>query len=188
VPLSRGELGPHLTQCGVGRGLLRAKWRLHLSSCLATIDMGRKLGAVAFGEELRPHLTQRRLGRGLPPYQVASRSIQQWVGLYPFILGRSWVPSKYKIAWAEAYLHTKWHLSPSSRLATTDIGRKFGVCPFGGAATPSNTTLPGPRFTCVPSGILIQPGEGCALFSGELGPHRTQSRVGRGLPPYQVAF
>ena len=132
VPLSRGELGPHLTQCGVGRGLLRAKWRLHLSSCLATIDMGRKLGAVAFGEELRPHLTQRRLGRGLPPYQVASRSIQQWVGLCPFILGRSWVPSKYKIAWAEAYLHTKWHLSPSSRLATTVIGRKLeGCAPLG---------------------------------------------------------
>jgi len=27
---------------------------------------------------------------------------------------------------------------------------------------------------------------GCAFFSGELGPHRKQSRLGRGLPPYQV--
>jgi len=26
-----------------------------------------------------------------------------------------------------AYLHTKWHLSLSSRLATTDMGRKFGA-------------------------------------------------------------
>jgi len=29
---------------------------------------------------------------------------------------------EHKVAWAEAYLHSKWHLSPSSRLATTDIG------------------------------------------------------------------
>jgi len=27
---------------------------------------------------------------------------------------------------AEAYLRTKWHLNPPSRLATTDIGPKFG--------------------------------------------------------------
>jgi len=37
------------------------------------------------------------------------------------------------VAWAEAYLHTKWHLDPSSRLATIDMGRKFGsMLPFGG--------------------------------------------------------
>jgi len=29
---------------------------------------------------------------------------------------------------AEAYLHTKWHLNPSSHLATTDMGGKFGSC------------------------------------------------------------
>jgi len=28
-------------------------------------------------------------------------------------------------------------------------------------------------------------GEACAFFSGELGPYRTQSRLGRGLPPYK---
>ena len=51
------------------------KWRLHPSTCLATIDMGQKLGAVPLlggGGALLPHVTQRRLGRGLPPYQVAS--------------------------------------------------------------------------------------------------------------------
>jgi len=32
---------------------------------------------------------------------------------------------------AEAYLPTKWHLDPSSRLATTEVGRKLGVCPLG---------------------------------------------------------
>jgi len=35
------------------------------------------------------------------------------------------------VAIAEAYLHTKWNIDPSSRLATTDMGRKFGVlCHF----------------------------------------------------------
>jgi len=42
------------------------------------------------------------------------------------------VSIEHKIAWAEAYLHTKWHLSPSSSLATTDNGRKLGGCaPLG---------------------------------------------------------
>jgi len=39
---------------------------------LATIDMGRKVGAavpLSVGE-LGPHLIQCHLGRGLPPYQV----------------------------------------------------------------------------------------------------------------------
>jgi len=27
------------------------------------------------------------------------------------------------VGWAEAYLHTKWHLNPSSRFATMDMGR-----------------------------------------------------------------
>jgi len=39
-----------------------------------------------------------------------------------------WSPSD-KVAGAEAYLHTKWHLNPSSRLATTDMGRKLGTVP-----------------------------------------------------------
>jgi len=57
---------------------VRTKWHLHASSRLATIDMGRKLGAVPLlGEELGPHVTQHRLqGRGLPPYQVTSQFIQ----------------------------------------------------------------------------------------------------------------
>jgi len=47
------------------------------------------------------------------------------------------------VAWAEAYLHTKWHLNPSSHcLATTEMGRKLGpVSPFWGmgAGSPSST-------------------------------------------------
>ena len=44
--------------------------------------------------------------------------------------GGSWVTIEQKVAWAEAYLHTKWHLSPSCRLATTDIGQKLGAVPL----------------------------------------------------------
>ena len=37
----------------------------------------------------------------------------------PLSVGRgSWVPIKHNVAWAEAYLRTKWHLDPSNRLAT----------------------------------------------------------------------
>ena len=53
------------------------------------------------------------------------------------------------------YLHTKCHLSPCSRLAATDIGRKLGNC--------------------------------APLGEWELGPHLTQCRLGRGIPPYQMA-
>jgi len=42
------------------------------------------------------------------------------------LLGGARFPSN-NVAWAEAYLLTKWHLDPSSRLATTDMGRKLGV-------------------------------------------------------------
>jgi len=47
-----------------------------MGNCLATVDMGQKVGGVRcapfHGGELGPYLIQCRLGRGLPPYQVAS--------------------------------------------------------------------------------------------------------------------
>jgi len=43
-----GGLGPHVTQCQLGRGLPLTKWHLDPSSRLATIDMGRKLGAAVY--------------------------------------------------------------------------------------------------------------------------------------------
>jgi len=120
---------------------------------------------------LGPRLIQCGLGRGLYSilrYQVASSSIQPfghnrhgpkigWGGCV-FYSGGSCVPIEHKLIWDEAYLHTKWHLSPSSRLATTDIGRKLGeLCPFRGgeAGSPSNKMSRRPRPTSVPSGILI---------------------------------
>jgi len=49
----------------------------------------------------------------------------------------------YNDAWAEAYLYTKWHLDPSSHLATIHMGLKLGGCRapflFGGNGYPSNT-------------------------------------------------
>jgi len=82
-------------------------------------------------------------------------------------------------------------------------GRKEGggcCAPFTGAAgSPSNTMWPGPRFTSIPSGVFIHPAVWpqqtwvknwvgvVPFFLGELGPHQTQSRLGWGLPPYQVA-
>ena len=70
---------------------------------------------------------------------------------------------------------------------------------FGRAGSPSNAKSPGPRPTSVPSGILIHSAvwpqrtwsenwEAVPFFwGGELGPHLTQWRLDRGLPPYQVA-
>ena len=43
------------------------------------------------------------------------------------------------MAWAEAYLCTKWHLDPSSRLTTTNMRRKWGaVPPFRGRGAGSH--------------------------------------------------
>jgi len=45
VPLFEEELGPDLTECGLGLGLLYTKWHLDSSSRLATtIDMDQKVG------------------------------------------------------------------------------------------------------------------------------------------------
>jgi len=92
---------------------------------LAIIDMGGKLGAVpSFLWEMGPHLTQSRLGW---PISVPSGILihpaiwPQWTwaenwGLCPY-WGEAGSPSN-TVARAEAYLHAKFHLDPSSRLAT----------------------------------------------------------------------
>ena len=136
--------------------------------------MGRKLGGwgvCPFLGELSPHLTQSRLGQGLPPYQVASQSIQLFGhdghgpktggGCTPWDRG-SWVPIYHNVAWTKAHLYTKCHLDPFNRLATTDMGRKVAgggcgaPCREGRAGSPSNT-MSRPRPTSVPCRILIHP-------------------------------
>jgi len=42
------------------------------------------------------------------------------------LFAESWDPIQYNVARAEVYFHTKWHLHPSSRLATVDRGQKLG--------------------------------------------------------------
>jgi len=73
----------------------------------------------------------------------------------------SWVPILHNDAWAAVYLPAKWHLDPSSHLATIYMARKLGALlfPFLGEGTgsPSNTMWPGPRPTSVLSGILMHP-------------------------------
>jgi len=133
---------------------------------MATVDMRQKEGGccAAFAREQGPGLTQCGLGRGLLSYQVASSSIQ------PFGHNRHGP----KIGW-------------------------MGGLPFsGGAKSPSNTKSPGPRPTSIPSRISVHPAvwprrtwakNWRGLYpvgQGELGPHLSQCRLGRGLPPYQV--
>jgi len=104
--------------------------------------------------------------------------------------GGSWVPIQHKVAWAEAYLHTKWHLSPSSRLATTDIGQKLGgLCPFrGGELGPHLTQCRVVRGLPKYQVASMQPfghdrrgpkiGGSDPFREEGLGPHLTQSRLG----------
>jgi len=88
----------------------------------------------------------------------------------PLATGAELGPHLTHVAWAQSYLHTKWHLDPSNRLATTDMGRglygrrlpklrNWGLlCPFPwGTVSPSNTMWFGSRPTTTPSRILIHP-------------------------------
>jgi len=40
----------------------------------------------------------------------------------PLFGGGRWVHIYNNVVWAEVYLRTKWHLDPTSRLTTTDMG------------------------------------------------------------------
>ena len=102
------------------------------------------------------------------------------------------------MAWAEVYFDTKWHLDPSSRLATIDMGRELAAVPLlGGAGSPSNTWIEAylhTKWHPNPSSRLamIDMGRKCGgllypLFWGKSrGPHLTRGQ-GQGLPPHQVA-
>jgi len=115
---------------------------------------GPKRGGSPFAGELGPRQIQCGVGRGLLLYQVASSSIQ------PFGHNRH---------------------EPKTG----------GCAPLRGRnCDPRLTQRRLGRFTSVPSGIFIHPAVwpqqtsakncvGCALyFWGELGPHRTQTRLG----------
>jgi len=96
--------------------------------------------------ELDSDVTHYGLGRGLSSYQVttdpSSRLATINMGRKPMgglcpLLGGTGPSSNTTLAWAKAYLCTKWHLDPSIRLAITDMGRKLrGVPPFWGSWVP----------------------------------------------------
>ena len=154
VPLLRGELGPHLTQCGLGWGLL--------------------------------------------PYQVASSSIQPYGhnrhepktgGCAPFTEGQGGAatpsnrtPPGLRFTSIPSGILIHPAVWPQQTWAKNWVG---GCALFsGGAGSPSNTKLPGPRRTSIPSGILIHTvvwpqytSMGQKLGEGELCPHLTQSRL-----------
>ena len=116
--------------------------------------------------------------------------------------GGNWVRIQHNVAWVKAYLLTKWHLDPSSRLGTIDMGRKLGKALPSfrgeGAGSPSDTMSLGLRPTCLPSGILIhgaiwpqqiwaKNGGLCPFGGGALGSHLTQCGQGRGLRESQIS-
>jgi len=75
-----------------------------MNNCSAAAEMGDRLATIDMG---------RKLGEAVPPFGG-------WgLGLHLT-----------QLAWAEAYLHTKWHLDTSSHLATRDMGRKLGAVPL----------------------------------------------------------
>jgi len=170
APFLGGEMGPHLAQCGLGRGLPPyqvASWHIQLFGHNRNEP---KIGGLCpLGEgELGTHLAQCGLDGSPPPCQVPSWSIQPFghnrrgpkIGGSALFFGRGLDPHTTQCHLGRAYLPTKWHLDPSSHVATTDMGQKLGgLCPFGGggAGSPSNAMWPGPRPTCMPSFILIHP-------------------------------
>jgi len=100
---------------------------------------------------------------------------------------------QHNVPWVEPYLHTKWHLDPSSCLGTIGMGRKFeggGVLPpfwERGAGSPSNTMSLGSRRTFLPrwhlepsTSYLVGPkiGGGCCAPLGG-GPGSQSNTVAR---------
>jgi len=60
-----------------------------------------------------------------------------------------WLPTQHNVDWAEAYLRTKWHPDPLSRLAKMDIGHSK------------------------PASVNRKKGRLCPFYMGELGPYLT---------------
>jgi len=115
-------------------------------------------------------------------------------GSVPF-WAEGWVSIEHKVPSTEAYLHTKWRLDASSRLATIELGRKLRE----GAPPPFRRGL-GPHLThkvalaeanlhakchLDPSSCLAtinmgrKLGGSARFWGGGLGPHLTQSPLGQ---------
>jgi len=91
------------------------------------------------------------------------------------------------IAWVEAYLGTKWHLDPSSHLATTHMGRKLGdgALPLCGEQGPNLTQCRLGRGLHLPTKWHIDPSSRLATTDSseqdsvmEYGLNRSATRSG----------
>ena len=136
---------------------------------------GPKIGGLCpFGEGQRgPHITQ---SPGPRPSSIPSGILaaintgRKWGAPSPFWGGGAGSPSNTKSPRLRpTYLHVKYQIHPSSRLAAINMGRKFvaeAPSPFwgGGAGSPSITKSPGPRRTSVPIGTLIH----AAIFTQQI--------------------
>jgi len=135
------ELVSRLTQCGLSRGPYQVA-----SSSIQPFGDNRHLqktgGVPLLGGAVTPsnitspvpRFTSVLSGILVHPavWPMATIDMGQKLGGAVLFSGGSWVPIEHKVAWAQAYHHTKWHFRPSSRLATTHIVRKLGVCAFLG--------------------------------------------------------
>jgi len=111
-PFGGGELGPHLTQCGQGRGL-------------ATFMPS----FILIHSTVWPQYTNvtDRTNRTGQTDNGIGRTANRFTNSRPKITSIT-----YKHLPAEVYFRTKWHHYPFSRLATTDMGRKLGAVPVWG--------------------------------------------------------
>jgi len=95
---------------------------IFFDKCSALAEMGNRLAAIDM---------DRKEGGAVP------------------LSGEGRIPIKHSVAWAKIYRHTKWHLDPSSRLATTDMGRKSGCAPLAGAVLGPHLTHVARVETCL---------------------------------------
>ena len=83
------------------------------------------------------------------------------------------------MAWAEVYLSTKWHFDPSSRLATTDMGRKlWGIYDQFSANVRCGQTA---GWTKMPLRVEVGLGPGDVVLDGVAAPPK------RGTAPSQFS-
>jgi len=124
-----GGMGPHLTQYdGPMQVYIRTKWHLVLPSRLATTDMGRRVGGGAVPLFRGAGSPSNTMSPALRPTSVPSGIL-----IHPAVWPKhTWAENLGAVPlWeeelgfhltqcgqAEAYIPTKWHLDPSSRLAT----------------------------------------------------------------------
>jgi len=111
--LGRGELGPHLTHCGYGRGLLPYQMHLDSSIRFVTTGIGRKLegGCAPLGEgswSVAWTEAYLRTKLHLDPF---SRWPQQ---TWPKVVGCA------PLGTAHNFRRTKYHSTPTSQTGQTD--------------------------------------------------------------------